>query len=482
MAVDYDLVVIGSSWAGIYAATKAIQLQARVALVTQIESDKYLPDDLLFNQSLAEIGCFDYRQNYDSLLNTETIPKIAEYKADNWLKITKNTVQSINSLTNLAALGVDIIAGKGEFYRLPQLGLQVKQRKLRSRNFLLATGTNFVPNFLESNVCQDYLTLRDLPAKSLVDLPHNIIIVGSDPTALELAQGLVRLNKQITLVVPQSRILPQEDLDISTLVQAQLEAEGIEVYTNSTVSQIKVIDRQKWLQAGDRALPADEIIIADCRQPNIKGLNLTGVGVEYNRQRVFVNQKLQTSNPRIYACGDLIGGYYLSNITRYEINLILKNTLFINRYKVNYHAVPWAVYTQPNLARVGLNEKQAKQKYAADFLVVKQHFSTVEQAQILNKTTGFCKLLVRQNGEIIGCSIIGDRAIELIVIPTFTIQHQIKLDANPMRGLTSLSIPTIYPSMTEILTQASNNFYQQKLQQNSRLSNRLKTWFSLRKG
>lgn len=482
MAVEYDLVVIGSSWAGIDAATKAVQLQARVALVTQNESDKYLPNDLLFNQSLGEIGSFNYRQNYDFLITTETVSKIAEDRADDWLKITRDTVQSINSLANLAALGVDVIVGKGEFYRLPQLGLRVKQRKLRSRSFLLATGTNFMPSFSKDNAGQNYLSLRDLRTKNLADLPHNLIIVGSDPTALELAQALTRLNKQITLVVQQSRILPQEDLDISTLIQAQLEAEGIDVFTNSTVSQIKVIKQHKWLQVGDRALSADEIIIADYRQPNIKELNLTGVRIEHNNQRVFVNQKLQTSNPKIYACGDLIGGYDLSNITRYEINLILKNTLFINRYKVNYHAVPWAVYTQPNFARVGLNEKQAQQKYAADFWVVKQHFDTVEQAQIMNKSTGFCKLLVRQNGELIGCSIIGDRAVELIAIPTLMIQHQIKLDGNPLRGLTSLSIPTIYPSMTEILNQASNNFYQQKLQQNSQLSNRLKTWFSIRKG
>lgn len=480
MAVEYDLVVVGSSWAGIYAAKGAVQLQARVALVTQCDR-KYLPNDTLFNQSLGEIGRFNYQQENTFVAATTKCTPVTIADASHWIKGTNVAVQNINSLSSLAALGVDVIVGKGEFYRLPQLGLQVNQRKLRSRNFLLATGVNFVPKFLDSNDAKDCLTIRDLENGKLSDLPANIIIVGGDPIALELAQTLARFGKKITLVVQKSKILPQEDSDISILIQAQLEAEGIKIFTNSVVSQIKVIDRQKWLQAGDRALSADEIIIADRRQPNIAGLNLAGVEVKYDKKRVYVNNKLQTTNHQIYACGELIGGYCLPNITRYEVNLILKNCLFFSWYKANYYSLPWAILTQPNLARVGLNELQAKQQYREKIFVVRQYFDSLESAQIADNITGLCKLLVRKNGEIIGCSLIGDRAVELITIPALMMQHKIKLDSNPMRGLTSLSIPTVYPSMSEILTQAANNFYRQKIQQNPKLVNRLRTWFSLRK-
>ncbi len=482
MAVDYDLVIIGSSWEGIYAARNAVQLKARVALVTQCDN-KYLPNDTLVNHSLSEISSWNYRlaNNFRGRSSEIKLPTISFSEANNWAIEINSVIQTQNSLANLAALGVDVIVGKGEFYRLPKLGFQVNKRKLRSHSFLLASGSNFAPRFLDSNTSNSYLTLRDLVSQKTSDLPNNLIVVGSEPIALELAQTLARFGKQITLVVKHPRILPQEDLDIATLIQAQLEAEGITIYTNSDVSQIRVINNQKWLQAGDRALSADEIIMADYRQPNIEGLNLAGIDVKYDHQKVYVNQKLQTTNPNIYACGDLIGGYYLPNIAQYEVNLVLKNTLFFPWYKTNYNNLPWAILTQPNLARVGLTEYQAKQQYGENIYVVKEYFKNIAQAQILEEITGLCKLLVTANGTIIGCSLIGDRAGDLITAIALMMQHKIKLDCNPMRGLTSVSIPTIYPTMTEILQQTSSNFYLQKLQRQPKLLKRLQAWSSWRR-
>ena len=482
MAVEYDLVVIGSSWTGIYAARNGVQLQARVALVTQCDT-KYLPNDMLINHSISEIGQLNHQLGNNPFATSSEIkpPFVSLPEAKTWAKGVNSVMQAKNSLANLAALGVDVIAGKGEFCRQPQLRFNVGNRKLRSRNFLLATGSNFIPRLLDGNASENYLTLRDLCSMSLSNLPQNIIIVGSDPITLELAQSLARFDKKVTLVVHQQRILPQEDPDVAILIQAQLEAEGIEIFTNSKVSQIKVINHQKWVQAGDRALSADEIIFADCREPHIEGLNLAAVEVKYDWQRVYVNQKLQTTNSNIYACGDLIGGYCLPNIAQYEVNLILKNTLFMPWYKTDYHHVPWAILTQPNLARVSLTEKQAKQQYGENIYVVKQYFSNVAQARSLGRTTGLCKLLISQQGAILGCSLVGDRAAELIPTVALMIKHKIKLDRNPMRGLTSLEIPYIYPSFAEILHHATTDFYRQKLQRNPKLLNRLKTWFSIQK-
>lgn len=480
MAVDYDLVVVGSSLAGIYAARNAIKLQARVALVTQCDRH-YLPNDVLFNYSLGVVGHFKNILDNSCFISTQNREEsLSLTSSTHWIDDTSLAVKNLSSLSTLSALGVDVIAAKGEFCSSPNLELKVKKRSLRSRRFLLATGSNYIPDFADSNTAKNYLTFRDLGDYKLHNLPKNIIVVGSEPIALELAQTLSVLGKQITLVVKEKRILPQEDRDISILIQAQLEADGVNILTNSTVSQVKIINNQKWLQAGDHALSADEIIIADYRQPNIAGLNLAGVNVKYNRQKVYVNAKLETTNPNIYACGDLIGGYILPNIAQYEAKLIIKNTLFFSCYKANYYTLPWAILTQPSLARVGLNERQARHKYGKIY-VIKQHFSNVVKATVLDRNLGVCKLIVDPKGEILGCSIFDDRAAELITIPALMMQHKIKLDSNPMRGLTSISIPNIYPSMTEILEQAINNFYQQKIQNNPKLLNRLRAWFSLRK-
>lgn len=473
---QYDLVVVGSSWAGIYAAKTAVQLQARVALVTQ--SDRpYLNNNTLLTHSFQEIARIQ-KPSTENLLLSEAKSESSLADMFDWVKGLNTTAWELNSLSSLAALGVDIIVGKGEFYRLPRLGLQVNQRNLRSRHFLLATGSVVSPHGLDNHSGEDYLTLETLASLNLGDLPREIIIVGSDPASFELTQALARLGKQITLVVKHSKILPQEDPDISMLLQAQLEAEGVTILTNSTISQVKVIAGQKWLQAGDRALATAEIIIADYRQPNIQGLNLAGVDVKYNRQRIDVNQKLQTTNPQIYACGDAIGGYNLPNIAQYEVNLILKNTLFLPWYKTNYQTIPWAILTQPNLARVGLTEQQARQQNLSNIYEIKEYFSDLPQAQITNQITGVCKLLVDPQGRILGCSIFGERAAELITIPALMMQHNLKLDSNPMRGFTSITIPTIYPTMVEILARASQKFYYQKIHQNPQLINRLRTWFT----
>jgi pyruvate/2-oxoglutarate dehydrogenase complex dihydrolipoamide dehydrogenase (E3) component len=477
MAVDYDLVVIGSSLVGIYAAQKAVQLQARVALVTSGD-ELFLPNDTVTNNALGEVGRWNYQLANHPV--TKVSDRVSLSAAQDWSNRITSAIQTKNSLANLAALGVDVIAAKGEFCRLPHLAFQTAHRKLRSRAFLLATGANYVAEFAVQDA-HGYLTLSDLWQTDLASLGQNIIIVGADPAALELAQTLARFEKTVTLVTAQPRILPQEDLEFALLVQAQLEAAGIKLYLDSPMSQIKTIDGQKWVQAGDRALAAEQIILANNRQPNIRGLNLAGVDVKYDRQKVYVNRKLQTSNPNIYACGDLIGGFSLPNIARYEANLILKNILFFPWYQVNYHALPWVIMTQPNFARVGLTIQQAQQQYGNDLYIVKEYFKDLERSPIADCPTGMCKLLIRENGEIVGCSLIGDRAEELITAIALMIQQQIKLERNPMRGLTSLSLPTIYLSQSEIWQRAWNNYYQQKLQRHPRLLKRLRSWFSLRK-
>lgn len=478
MAVDYDLVVIGSSWVGIYATQQAAQLQARVALVTNCE-DLLLPNDILTSHFLGTVGNWNY-QLANNPFNQVSVG-VSLGKAQNWTNNISSAIQSQNSLANLAALGVDVIADRGEFCRLPHLTFQTAQRQLRSRNFLLATGANYVGEFIDPQNTDRYLTLSDLWQKNLESLGKNIIIIGSDPAVLQLAQTLVRFEKTVTLVTVQPRILPQEDPEFALLLQGQLEAEGVKLYLNSPITQLKTIDGQKWLQVGDRALVAEDIIIANARKPNISGLNLAGVGVKYDQKKVYVNRELQTTNRNIYACGDVIGGYGLPNIARYEANIILKNTLFFPWYKVSYHAIPWVISIQPNFARVGLTTAQAQQQYGQDLYVVQEYLHDLERSPLENYSTGMCKLLVKANGGIVGCSLIGDRAEELITAIALMIQHKIKLDSNPMRGLTSLSLPTTYLSVSEIWQRAGNNFYRQKLQRHPRLLNRLHSWFSWRK-
>ncbi len=485
MAVEYDLVVIGSSREGIYAAATAARLQARVALVTHdLEKTSYSVETL-FCHSLAQLARFvrDNQENVfgiDSQPNISTIAELTE--ARNWSKAVNCALKEENSLTSLATLGVDVVYGRGEFCKLPQQALIVGNRKLRSRSYLIATGTNL---FIKSQTAiQDcgYLTIRDLSQKlDLSSLPHNLTIVGDSFHTLSVAQSLARLGKQVVLILEEKRLLPHEDAEAAMLIQAQLEAEGINIITDAPITQSKNLGEKKWLQVGDRAIETDEIICTGKRQPNIRGLNLAGILVNCQLDRILVNAKLQTSNPKIYACGDMLGGYTLPHIARYEANIALKNALFLPWFKTEYSYLPWAILTQPNLARVGMTESQARQRYGDDICIISQYWKNTTQAQITGNTTGLCKLFMLPKGEIIGAYLVGENAAELIGAIALMMKSKIKLSKNAVKGLLQLDFPYVCPSFAEIIQQTVTAYQQKKLADRKNLRNWLEIWFDLRK-
>ena len=472
MLNDCDLVVVGASPEGIYAAITAIGLQARVALITQSDTG-YLDSGIILGHCLNEWG----RLNAETQNDLQFSRSLAQVKS--WEEGVKENSIAENSLSSAATLGVDVIVGKGEFCRSPHLAFNIGKRKLRSRFFLLATGAKHtldrtnIDGVLESNC----LVYSDLLRLDLSKLPEKIAIVGSSPRSLELAQSLARFGKKIVLIVDRKRLLAAEDIDTARLMQSHLEAVGIEIILDSQVTQVKQLQGKKWLQAGNRAIETEEIIFCDRTIPNIEGLNLAGVEVKYNSAGIAVNNKLQTTNSQIYACGNILGGYASANIAIHEVNLALKNMLFFPLFKIDYRCVPWGILTQPNIMRVGLKETQAKQNCDRDIYIVKEYFKSTIQAQVVGKTTGWCKLLVAETGDILGCTIIGDRATELITIVALMMKYNIKFSNNLMKGMTTTEIPYMSPSFAEIFSRLAHNYYLQKLQKKPQLLKRLKIWF-----
>ena len=482
MAVEYDLVIIGNSPEGRYAALKAAQLNARVALVDQSLSEAEqnyslsIYSRILFHQgNLAKITA-------NHLFNTS-------FPTHKWMQEVLHTIQASSSPQKLASLGVDFISGKGEFCRLPKQAFLVNNRRLRSRSYLLATGNRInVPNIPGLQEV-GYLTPADLWQKNRLGeirniketkssfhnsnldiLPSNLVLIGSNPLAVELAQSLARLGKEITLIVEDKKLIPAEDDEIAMLIQAQLEAEGINLLTHSQVSQVKQFEDKKWLQVGDIALETDEIIFVGEGQPNITDLNLEGVGVKVGKQGIFANEKLQTTNSKIYVCGALQGGYNFPHLALYEANIVLKNALFFPIHKVNYLPIPWVIFTQPNLAKVGMSEASARNRYGEEIVVIKQNFHTVTQALIEGKTTGLLKLILRPNGEILGAYIFSAQAGELINTIALAINHKIKL-GQLAHYLCAL------PTRSEIIHQAALEWENQRFRANKTWANWLETWF-----
>ncbi|MEO0843843.1 MAG: mercuric reductase, partial [Cyanobacteria bacterium J06643_5] len=171
---------------------------------------------------------------------------------------------------------------------------------------------------------------------------------------------------------------------------------------------------------------------------------------------------LQTTNHRIYACGDVIGGYNLPNIANYEAKIAVKNALFFSKNKINYQFIPWGISTQPTFAQVGLTERQARNRYDKnDILVLRQYFKNLASAQLTDETSGICKIIVRRNGEILGASLLGAESQELINIIALAISERIKINK-----LANLS--PVYSSFSEIIEQTAWEWNKQKFE-NTRL-------------
>ncbi|MGB3651024.1 MAG: NAD(P)/FAD-dependent oxidoreductase [Rivularia sp. (in: cyanobacteria)] len=457
--VDYDVVIIGGTLAGRDAALKAVQLRAKVALVEPL-----FRDDLIQLQGIGEVnkvvGKFNDLTRFGICDRGDAAekPQVSLEKTLMWGSAVAANVREQLSPAFLAAQGVDVVVGNGCFQASPDLCFIVNDRRLLARNFLLATGSvAAIPN-IEGLQKTEFLTLSNV-ARVLKSSkpPKSWVILGGTPQSIEIAQSLARLGYEVTFIVKSPVIISPIDLEIARSLQAQLEVEGVRVFTQTTVTQIRLIEGKKWLQAGDIAIETDEILVAVAEKPFIESLNLAAVGVKYNSRKLLVNKKLQTTNHRIYACGDVIGGYNLPNIANYEAKIAIKNALLFPRYQINYQAIPWGILTQPMFAQVGLTETQAENRYGSEILVLRQYFKTLASAQLTDETTGICKIIVRRNGEILGASLLGAEARESINIIALAIAEKIKI--NKLANLSS-----VYSSFSEIIAQTAWEWNKQRFE------------------
>ncbi|MBV9385232.1 MAG: NAD(P)/FAD-dependent oxidoreductase [Chroococcidiopsidaceae cyanobacterium CP_BM_ER_R8_30] len=491
MAVDYDVVIIGGSPTGRYAATIAAQLGARVALVEPSSGDVEFSQGMsvrgietaIMPHALTQIGQITQQLGHASqlgihFLSTDAAGNYGESvqwaEARQWASGVVSNLEEQQSLSVLASKGVDVIVGNGQFQPSPHLAFAVNQRFLRARAYLLATGCRpAIPN-VEGLQTVGYVTAAELWQRlNSQEAPKKWAILGGDPVGIQMAQTLNRLGFSITLIVRSSHILPREDLEAVQLVQATLEAEGVRLLTSTSITRVLQMREKKWIQVGNETIEVDEILVAGGQVSHIEALNLAAVGVTLHRRGLRLNEKLQTTNPRIYACGNVSGGYLFANLANYEARIALKNALFFPMYKVNYRHIPLGIFSDPILARVGLTEVQARRQYnPSQIVVLRQYFKSIAAAQLRVEMTGICKLIVRRNGEILGATLVGPQAGELVQVIALAMSQRLRVSA-------IAQLAAIYPNMSEILEQTAALWHQQRLTSNTRLQDFLESFFNL---
>jgi pyruvate/2-oxoglutarate dehydrogenase complex dihydrolipoamide dehydrogenase (E3) component len=471
MAVEYDLVIIGGGSGGLVVASAAAQLKAKVALV---ERDHLGGDCLWFgcvpSKSLIHASRVAYEVKNAARFGVHTEhPKIDFSKAADHVQTVIKTIEPHDSPERFRGLGVDVIFGEGKFS--DRQTFEVNGRQLKARAFVISTGSRpaipAIPGLTEAGF------LTNEKVFSLQERPDNFAIIGGGPIGCELGQAFSRLGSNVTIIESGDHLLQKEDPEAAQVVQDQLISEGIKILTQTRVEQVELKAGKKHIKAGKNTIIADEILLAAGRVPNVESLNLEAAGVAVGKQGIQVNSKLQTTNPRIYACGDVIGGYQFTHVAGYEAVVVLTNALFFPVSKANYRVIPWATFTDPELARVGLTEKQAIERYGKDIYVLKQPFSGVDRAQAEGKTSGFAKIITRVNGEILGAHLVGPSAGELIHEVVLAMANNLKVSA-----LTGIHI---YPTLSEVNSKAGLLLKKQKFSQNQWQQNLLEKFFNWRR-
>ena len=459
MKITYDIIIIGGTLEGIFAAKYAVSLGARVALIIPEHYTSELGKDLIIHQLGADLFNINSKVDVFNLFKQRQSLIIEYY------------------LPELEIIGVDIIFSSAKFYQSKKLDLQINKYNLQAPVYLLAMSSQFFHNPIKKQLNHlsllKYLTINDLINQpDWQKLPNNIVIIGNNINTIALAQKLNKIDKNITIITAEKQLLAFEDKDISFTIQANLEAQGVCILTNKNITQIKLIDGYKWLQAGNKAIQTEEIIVANQYNNydtnstilnNITNdLGLKKLGFDLSLGRIIVNNKLQSSHPQIYACGDLLGGYNLPNIAEYEAKIAIKNALILPIHQINYHPQPYLLPTNPSIVRIGYTETQARQIYNDKLNIIKFRYTPQLSNFTQEYSTVLIKIILDDNNYLIGTHFVNIICQELITAFSLTIQQNKKIDF-----LLSLTFCDIYS--LEII----NHLYQIWQEQNSE-KNRLR--------
>ncbi len=425
----YHLVVLGAGTAGLVTAAGAAGLGARVALV-----EKHLLGGDCLNYGCVPSKALIRSARVAALVRDASrlgVRVAGEAQVDfpavmKRMRRLRAQISTNDSAQRFRGLGVDVFLGKGCFTGPDTV--EVSGKTLRFRKAVITTGARPRPLAVPGATEVGYLTNETV--FSLTALPSRLTVVGGGPIGCELAQTFARLGSKVTLLQSHNQLLPREDTDAALRIDQALRQDGIRLVLGCSITGIERRPEGKVLRLNDphNEILADEILVAVGRQPNVAGLNLDGVGVHHDDHLgIHVNDRLQTSNPRIYAAGDVCSRYQFTHAADALARIVIQNALFLGRARASALTIPWCTYTEPELAHVGLSERTALEQ-GIEVQTFFQPLQEVDRAVLDGQTEGFVKVLVKKGTDrIVGATIVADHAGDLISEITLAMVHGIGL-------------------------------------------------------
>ena len=417
-AARYNLVVIGAGTAGLVTAAGAAGLGAKVALVERelMGGDCLnvgcVPSKALLRAARAYADVRDAGQ-FGVMVPDGTqvdFPAVMER-----LRRLRSQLSAKDSATRFQGLGVDVFLGQGRF--VDSQTVAVGEQRLRFRRAVIATGARATSLPIPGLAQAGYLTNETV--FSLTSLPKRLAVIGAGPIGCELAQAFARFGSQVSLLEVAPQILIREDRDAAERIQAALVKDRVNTLVGCNISRISTDGAEKIIhferQGSQSHIGVDDILLGVGRAPNVEGLELERVGVSYDTKvGVQVDAHLRTTNPRIYAAGDIGSAYKFTHMADALARVAIQNTLFKGRAKASSLTVPWCTYTDPEIAHVGLYEHEADQKGIAVNTFV-QELDDVDRALLDGESEGFVKVHTRAGSDtILGATIVARHAGDMI--------------------------------------------------------------------
>ena len=449
MVHDFDIAVIGAGSGGLTVAAAAAQFGQRVVLFEKGE----MGGDCLNYGCVPSKALLSAAKQAHAMRSGEAFGVAALEPQVDFPRVMAHVRRAIaaiapnDSQERFEKLGVKVVRAAAKFRDAKTI--EADGTAYTARRMVIATGSRAalppVPGLSEV----PYLTNESIFENHV--LPQHLLIIGGGPIGMEMAQAHRRLGSKVT-VFEAFDPLAKDDPELTAIVLDKLKSEGIDILARAIITAVtKVPDGIRIDLKDQESITGSHLLVAAGRQPNIEGLNLEAGGIAFTKRGVTVDQGLKSSNARVYAVGDVAGGLQFTHVAGYHAGLVIRNALFGLPVKDNA-VIPWVTYTDPELAHVGLTEAQARNDHGGTIKVLRWPFHENDRAQAEGRTDGLVKAVTSSKGKILGASIVGPQAGELIQPWVLALTRGLKIGA-----MVGQVLP--YPTRGEANRRAAITYY-----------------------
>ena len=451
--ITADICVIGAGSGGLSVAAGASQMGAEVVL---LEKGKMGGDCLNY-------GCVPSKALIAAGHAADTIrhagrfgvnghePEVDFPAVRDHVRGVIAAIEPHDSVERFEGLGVTVIQAAGRFTGPGEV--VAGDTRIKAKRFVIATGSSAAVPPIPGLDRVPFLTNETV--FDLAERPEHLIVIGGGPIGSELAQAQRRLGAKVSLL-EMFTVLGKDDPDVTAFARRRLVEDGIDIHEGIAIKEISqdgngiaaVIEEN----GQERRILGSHLLVAAGRKANVDGLNLEAAGVAYSPKGIEVDDRLRSSNKKIFAIGDVAGGYQFTHMAGYHAGIVIRNILFKLPAKVNYRAVPWVTFTDPEVAHVGLTEAEARKQFGDKVRALKWSFEENDRAQAERVTEGLVKVVVGARGKVLGASIAGAHAGELIQPWVLAISQGLKIGA-----MANIIAP--YPTLGEVNKRAAGSYY-----------------------